>query len=187
MGQLIIFYGLAALITLCSAMVVISRNPIVAAVYLVVDLFLLAGVFAIMGAHFVAAIQILVYAGAIVVLFIFVIMLLNLGPIEGKAIRMSVMDYAMAGLTVVAFMIVAGMLATGEPLGMQGLWTEAAIEAKGGNTRAVGLVLFTKYLWPFELASMLILLAIIASIVIAKKDKADPGVRNKRRLVNGNR
>ena len=121
MGQLLIFYGLAGLITLCSAAVVLSRNPVVAAVYLVLDLFLLAGVFAMMGAHFVAAIQVLVYAGAIVVLFMFVIMLLNLGPDTGLARHMSVVDWSMLGFTVVAFTAMAVYLAAGDPLNMTGV------------------------------------------------------------------
>src|SRR4051812_17487825 len=72
------FHALAGLITLCSLMVICSRNPVTSAVFLVLDLLCMAGLYAQMDAHFVAAIQVLVYAGAIVVLFVFVIMLLNL-------------------------------------------------------------------------------------------------------------
>lgn len=75
-------------------------------------------------------------------------------------------------LTTIGFFAVAVMMIGREPNGMVGEMTPEAISKAGGNTYAVGMVLFTKYLWPFELASMLILLAIVASIVIAKKDKA---------------
>lgn len=84
-----VFHIFAGLITLCSLMVVISPHPVKSAVFLVVDLFLLAGLYASMDSHFVAAIQVLVYAGAIVVLFLFVIMLLNLQADQLRGVRFS--------------------------------------------------------------------------------------------------
>jgi NADH-quinone oxidoreductase subunit J len=170
MTQQIIFYAFALLITLCSVMVIASRNPISSAIFLVGDLFLLAGLYALMEAHFIAAIQVLVYAGAIVVLFIFVIMLLNLGPNRSFSIRISPPEVGMMLLTIIGFFIIAVMMVGREPAGMIGDMTAESIEKAGGNTYVLGMLLFTKYLWPFELASILILLAIVASIVIAKKD-----------------
>lgn len=179
MSQLILFYTFAFFITLCSVMVVLSRNPVSSAMFLVGDLFLLAGLYAMLDAHFMAAIQVLVYAGAIVVLFIFVIMLLNLGPNDaGRHLRISAPEVGMLVITTIGFFVIAIMMIGREPAGMVGDMPTEAIVKAGGNTYAVGMVLFTKYLWPFELASMLILLAIVASIVIAKKDKVEkkPGV-----------
>ncbi len=167
----LIFYILAALITLCSVMVITSRNPVSAAIFLVGDLFLLAALYASMDAHFVAAIQVLVYAGAIVVLFIFVIMLLNLAPETRRHFTVAAPEVGAIMLTVLGFIVIGFMLALEEPSGITGDATNEAIAAAGGNTMAVAMALFTKYLWPFELASFLILLAMIASIVIAKKDK----------------
>jgi NADH-quinone oxidoreductase subunit J len=184
MTQLYLFYVFAALVTFCSVMVVGSRNPVTSAVFLVFDLFLLAGIYAMMEAHFVAAIQVLVYAGAIVVLFVFVIMLLNLGDeIKGK-LRISVPDIVMMGITGLSFVIIAFLVARAPSLATVGEMTPEAISAAGGNTYVVGMVLFTKYLWPFELASILILLAMVASIVIAKKEKAAAPAR--RRTSNAN-
>ena len=173
MGQMLIFYAFAFLIALCSVMVVASRNPVASAMFLVADLFLLAGIYASIDAHFVAAIQVLVYAGAIVVLFMFVIMLLNLSPDSRDQLKIPAPEFFVLILTVVGFLVMGGLLATSQPGATMGQMTPEVIAQTGGNTVSVGMVLFTKYLWPFELASILILLAIIASVVIAKKDKSD--------------
>lgn len=190
MTELLVFHALAGLITLCSIMVVASRNPVTSAVFLVVDLFCVAGLYAQMDAHFVAAIQVLVYAGAIVVLFMFVIMLLNLEPETMQGFRVSAPEVGILLVTIIGFTGVAVTMVLGEPSGANGGMTPAAIETAGGNTFAVGMVLFTRYLWPFELASILILLAIVASVVIAKKDKPaakDGAVAGKRSVANGAR
>jgi NADH-quinone oxidoreductase subunit J len=168
---MLVFYSFAALIALCSIMVVASRNPVASAMFLVADLFLLAGIYASMNAHFVAAIQVLVYAGAIVVLFMFVIMLLNLSPDAKSQLKIPAPEFFVLILTVLGFVVMGGLLATSQAEGIMGQMTSEAITQAGGNTFSVGMVLFTKYLWPFELASILILLAIVASVVIAKKDK----------------
>lgn len=172
---LTIFYAFAALIALSSVMVVASRNPVTSAIFLVLDLFLLAGVYAMMDAHFVAIIQVLIYAGAIVVLFMFVIMILNVSPDSRERFNIPASELGVLLLTVVGFIVVGILLARGEPGVASGPMTAEAIAQAGGNTYVVGMVLFTKYLWPFELASILILLAIIASVVIAKKDKPEKG------------
>jgi NADH-quinone oxidoreductase subunit J len=171
MSQQLIFYAFAGLIAFCSVMVISVRNPVTAAIYLVVDLFLMAGIYAILEAHFVAAIQILVYAGAITVLFLFVIMLIDLRDDELKRPRLSSLEYLTMFLTALGFAALGVMFASaGEPAVEAGSFTPDSIEAAGGNTYVVGMMLFTKYLWPFELASILILLAMVAAIVIAKKD-----------------
>lgn len=173
MPQLTLFYAFAALIALCSLMVVTSRNAVASAMFLVADLFALAGLYAMMEAHFIAAIQVLVYAGAIVVLFIFVIMLLNLAPETAKSkLRLPPLEAGVLLVTVIGFMAIGGLLFTGHPFGMTSEGAPDPLLSHGGNTYAVGMVLFTRYLWPFELASLMILLAIIASVLIAKKDNA---------------
>ncbi len=183
----LVFLVFAFLITVCSIAVVASRNPIASAMFLVGDLFLLAGLYATMEAHFVAAIQILVYAGAITVLFVFVIMLLNLGDEARRAIRIPAPEFAVLLLTVVGFVAIGILLARGQETGVTGELTSERIAAAGGNTYAVGMVLFTRYLWPFELASMLILLAVVASVVIAQKKKDGDEPKAKRRLAHGTR
>lgn len=167
-----VFHVLAGLITLCSLMVVLSRHPVKSAVFLVVDLFLLAGLYASMDSHFVAAIQVLVYAGAIVVLFLFVIMLLNLKEDHLKAIRFSAPEAGTLILSLIGFLVVGFNVFRASPTGLgDGGMTTQAIDVAGGNTYVVAMKLLTTYIWPFELASILILLSIIACILIAKKDK----------------
>lgn len=172
MGELVVFGALAGLMVLCSLMVVIARNPVASAIFLVGDLFSLACVYALLGAHFVAAIQILVYAGAIMVLFVFVIMLLNLQPEALRGATFAAGEIGVLFLTIVGFLVIGWKIANGYAGGVKGNMSLETIEQAGGNTYVVGMELFTKYLWPFELASILILLAIIASIVIAKKRPA---------------
>lgn len=167
----LIFHILAASITLASLLVVLSTNAVKSALFLVLDLFLLAALYASMDAHFVAAIQILVYAGAITVLFVFVIMLLNLKPEKHKTFAFSPVEGASIVLMAVGFLIAGALIFRGEipALGSSQL-TSVEIERLGGNTQVVAMRLMTKFIWPFEIASFLILLAIVASIVIAKKD-----------------
>ncbi|MCX6115933.1 MAG: NADH-quinone oxidoreductase subunit J [Proteobacteria bacterium] len=160
------------MITIVSLLVVVSQHPVKSAVFLVVDLFLLAGLYASMDSHFIAAIQILVYAGAIVVLFLFVIMLLNLKADSIKGLRFSAPEAAALLISFIGFLIMTFNVFRGQaPEGIKGGFSIEAIDANGGNTYMVAMRLLTTYIWPFELASMLILLAIVAAIVIAKKDK----------------
>jgi NADH-quinone oxidoreductase subunit J len=129
---------------------------------------------------------VLVYAGAIVVLFMFVIMLLNFKPNTKDQLKIPAPELGILVVTLITFFAVAVMLAGDEPGAGGGDMTSAAIEEAGGNTYVVGMVLFTRYLWPFELASVLILLAIIAAIVIAKKDKVE-GAEKRGKAVHGTR
>jgi NADH-quinone oxidoreductase subunit J len=167
-----IFHAFAGLITMVSLCVVLSQHPVKSAIFLVVDLFLLAGLYATLESHFVAAIQVLVYAGAIVVLFLFVIMLLNLKEDGIKGLRFSAPEAGTLIVTIIGFLIYTfatfrGMVA---PVKDGGFSPEVLTE-NGGNTFVVAMRLFSQYIWPFELASILILMAIVAAIVIAKKDK----------------
>ena len=164
----LVFYPLAVSIVITSIMVVSARSAIVSALFLVLDLFLLACVYASLNAHFVAAIQLLVYAGAILVLFLFVIMLLNVNPDKSKRrLRLPETFALLVALGVfglIGLHLLPEQLDSVAQVNMQGA-------TQTSNTTEVGLLLFTAYLWPFELASFLILLAMIASVVIAKKPR----------------
>jgi len=170
MGEITVFYLIATLVAICSLMVILGKNPVGSAVFLVMDLFLIACLYALMSAHFIAAIQVIVYAGAIMVLFVFVIMLLNMGNSETVGFaRLSVVEIGVLFLTVAGFLVVAFQLSSGLPVDVVAGTESQAVELALGNTRAIGLRLFGTYVWPFELASVLILLAIVASVVIASK------------------
>jgi NADH-quinone oxidoreductase subunit J len=173
MVEHIVFLGFAALMLFSALMVITRKNAVPAAVYLIVSMFCSAALYAQLGADFVAAIQILVYAGAIMVLFVFVIMLLNTESdiVQGFGLRGS--DFAILGLTVISFVIMSGILFFSGTKPTAQVASTANTQIQVSNTALVGERLFVEYVWAFELASILILMAIVASIVIAKKDK-DP-------------
>ena len=167
MNEMIVFGSLAGLITLCSILVVSLTNPVSAAVFLVIDLFLLGGVYALQGADFVAAIQIIIYTGAILVLFLFVIMILNLDPkrlLLAQKWRFGEKFILLAVIASFTFVIL-------KIFDFQKSNTTLASYSIGDNTQELALVLFRNYVWPFEMVSMLILVAIIGAISIARKNK----------------
>lgn len=168
MNDIVVFSVLSGLITLCSILVVCLKNPVSAAVFLIIDLFFLGAVYAFQGADFVAAIQIIVYTGAILVLFLFVIMILNLAPQElagprwGKIEKIS-LAIIVGGFVFIGFKFLGNLDSSGR----------IANHVLADNTQELALNLFKNYLWPFEIVSMLILLTIIGSIAIASRKKAD--------------
>jgi NADH-quinone oxidoreductase subunit J len=172
MSALIAFYILALGAVGTALGVVLVRNPITSALNLVLSLCFVAGLYALMEAHFVAAIQVTVYAGAIMVLFTFVIMLLDLavvpaqpGPPEGfgKAAVMSVLAIAFVALVAIA---THHDIAIPSSSGL----TPANVAQAGGNTRLVGELLFGPYLLPFEVAGVLLVVALVGTVVMAKRD-----------------
>ncbi|MBI2602054.1 MAG: NADH-quinone oxidoreductase subunit J [Deltaproteobacteria bacterium] len=165
MSDQLVFWGLAGFITLSSVAVVTVRNPVTAAVALVINLFLLAGVYAFQGADFVAAIQIIVYTGAIVVLFLFVIMILNLDPEHLRSPRPRIWEHLVLGVVIAGFAYIGYRFLDSLDVG------KVASNRLPDNTYDVAMILFSNYLWPFEIVSILILLAIVGSVAIAKKPK----------------
>lgn len=163
MFQQFMFYVLATLAVVAGFNVIRGRNPISCAVALIVTLGSVAGLFVLLDAHFVATIQILVYAGAIMVLFIFVIMLLNLHPQElGEPQITAVKGVGVAlaasalGLLAWRFMPVKGVM--------------PPVPEQYGTIEQVGEYLFSSYLLPFEVVSILLTAAVVGAVVIAKRD-----------------
>ena len=159
------FYLFAALTLLCGLLVVanpFSRNPVTSAMFLVLTIVSMAGLFVLLHAFFLAAVQVLVYAGAVMVLFLFVIMLLDLKEETLRQFK--------------TFGIVAGLLSVGA-LGAiaiasilhSGFGTMNASPAEGA-TPALGRLLFTQHLLPFEIVSILLLVAMVGVILLSKKD-----------------
>ena len=143
-------------------MVIVHRNAVYSALFLIITLFALAGHFVLLNAPFIAAVHIIVYAGAIMVLFLFVLMLLDLKKDEGSLKSRRPMQFVgsfIAGILVIELgvMLKAGVNAM----------PDAAI-GQVGSTRAIGQLLFTQYLFPFEIASVLLLSAIIGAVILAK-------------------
>jgi NADH-quinone oxidoreductase subunit J len=166
MAVAIAFYTLAILAVALGVVVVTRRSPISSAIALVASFFCLAGMYALLDAHFVAIIQVLVYAGAIMVLFIFVIMLLNL-RFEGPEVIPHLAPRIIGGLGAV------GLVGTGLVVAASAL-TDQPLEARPpdfGTIAQVGQVMFGgTYLLPFEVASALLTVAMIGAVVLGKRD-----------------
>ena len=160
----ILFYVFAALTLGCGVMVIanpLSRNPVTSAMFLVLTIISMAGLFVLLHAFFLAAVQILVYAGAVIVLFLFVIMLLDL---KAEALRKIKIYGFIAGLLSVGTILVLFM----KSLGATSLETDLPPVVEGG-TNALGQLLFSKYVLPFEVVSILLLVAMIGVILLSKK------------------
>lgn len=162
----ILFY-IFALGGIASALLVVTRrNPIISVIYIIVNFFCLAGIYLTLHAQFIAVIQILVYAGAIMVLFVFVIMLLNLG--EERSLRDGLSWKKVAavsfGFGVMMELVYIFMIQNGTQT------IEMTRATDIGTVEAIGRVLFTRFLFPFEVTSLLLTAAIVGAIVIAKKN-----------------
>ncbi len=161
----ILFYVFAALTLLCGVLVIanpFSRNPVTSAMFLVLTIISMSGLFVLLHAFFLAAVQIIVYAGAVLVLFVFVIMLLDLKEEQRRKIKF--------------FGLVAGLVSVG---GIVGIFLKILCAAKPagdaagpaieGDTAALGKLLFTRYTLPFEIVSVLLLVAMVGVILLSKK------------------
>lgn len=158
----IIFFVFAVTAIGAAIAMIFQRNPVYSCLWLVTAFFALAGLYVLLGSPFIAAIQIIVYAGAIMVLFLFVIMLLNLASEEReRPKRPKFLPFAVA--LGVMLLLELGWLFKHAPA--------AALPPFGGETTVeeIGTKLFTDYLYPFELSSVLILAAIIGAVMLAKR------------------
>jgi NADH-quinone oxidoreductase subunit J len=161
----LILFGAFALLTLLSAgMVIFARSPINSAMALVSTFFFLAGLYVLLWAHTVAVMQVLVYAGAIMVLFLFVIMLLNLGesPTRGRP----TLARLAGGAATVGLLAVLAITLLKLPEGSSAMGPEA--QASFGTMATMGQVIFTQWLFPFEAVSLLLLVARVGAVVVAK-------------------
>ncbi len=163
MAQILFFY-FATIILASAALVVILRNPVYSALSIFIMFFHVAGIFVLLNAEFIAAVQMLVYAGAILVLYLFVVMLLNLRR-EERYHRQYVLGGLLGAVILTELLLVMFQSTFSPPTGP---YTPAVLQAVG-NTEAVGKALFTTYLLPFEVASLVLLAAMIGSIVLAKR------------------
>jgi NADH-quinone oxidoreductase subunit J len=167
MIQAIFFYVFAASAVVLALAVVSARNPVYSALALIGCLLSVASIFALQSAHLMALLQVLVYAGAIMVLILFVLMLLNLSPQELGERRVTVRRVTGAYLV--------GAVATIMMIRVtKHHWASSAdLDPSFGTVKEVGTVLYTKYLLPFEMVSLLLLAAIIGAVVLTRKEKGD--------------
>ncbi len=162
------FFFLFAIVAIASALeVVMQRSPLYSAVALIFTMAALAANFVLLKAQFLAAIQIIVYAGAIIVLFVFVIMLLNVRAEESRLDRFTALRWIAAPSAIVLF---AGAFAAIRFSNLDTL-APSPTAAAAGTTERIAEVMFTKYLLPFEAASVLIMMAIVGALVLAARAK----------------
>jgi NADH-quinone oxidoreductase subunit J len=162
---LIIFFVLAAMCVLGAVSLILQRHPIHSALSLIVVMVALAGLYLLMGAEFVAAVQIIVYGGAIMVLFVFVIMLLNAGA-EERTNLSKLAGWAGIPLAVALTGFLAAAVARSADISQSPLTTGAV-----APTKTLSMLLFQDFVYPFELTSFLILIAILGAIVLAQPEK----------------
>lgn len=143
-------------------MVIIHRNAVYSALFLIITLFALAGHFVLLNAPFIAAVHIIVYAGAIMVLFLFVLMLLDLKKEEGSRKSRRPMQFVGSFIAAILVVELGVMLRAGANA------MPDAASGPIGSTKAIGQLLFTQYLFPFEIASVLLLSAIIGAVILSK-------------------
>jgi len=164
----VLFVAFAAILVVSSLLVILHRNPLTSALFLVLAFCSLAAIYLLLHAEFIGLVQVVVYAGAIMVLFLFVIMYLNLGhDVESGAtlvLRRGLGWLLGAALVAEGVLLLRGRLALGPatPAALTG----AALDP--GNTQQVGLLLYSRYLFPFEITSIILLVAMIGAIVIAR-------------------
>jgi NADH-quinone oxidoreductase subunit J len=172
--QAILFYIFAALAVASGVMVVASRNPVHSVLFLIVAFFNVAALFLLIGAEFLAMILVIVYVGAVAVLFLFVVMMLNIDFLQ---LRSGFVRYlpvgTLLGLILLAeLVLVIGSWAVGPSLPSQGPGL-----ATGGvaltNTRALGGILYTRYMFAFQAAGLILLVAMIGAIVLTLRHRAD--------------
>jgi NADH-quinone oxidoreductase subunit J len=167
--ETVLFVILAVFTVGTAALVIVQRNPVTSAIFLILTFFSLAGIYLLLNAEFIAAVQVIVYAGAIMVLFLFVIMLLNLEKEKRLVARHRLMKGVgiFLGLTLLfqVGVVFHRVLLEGTP----GKFPPEKVAALG-NTQVVAQLLFTDFLLPFEITSVLLLVAIIGAIVLAKRE-----------------
>jgi NADH-quinone oxidoreductase subunit J len=169
MGTAIAFYFIAACILGFAVLVITTQDTVHSVLFLVLDFLFVAALYVLLDAQFLAAIQILVYAGGIVVLYLFVVMLVNLKrPPEAHSDphRKTKLGFGLAAAVLAELGAVAVYSSSVPP---RPIIAAAAVPVTG-NTEIVGWMLYTRYLIPFEIASMLLLVAMIGAIVLAKRE-----------------
>jgi NADH-quinone oxidoreductase subunit J len=160
-----VLFGAFAFLTLLSAgLVLFAKSPISSAMALVSTFFFLAGIYVLLWAHTVAALQVLVYAGAIMVLFLFVIMLLNLGD-EAPSPRLT-FSRVLGGGAAIGLFVALGLAIARVPNRVANL--TPSDQADFGTLKTIGSAIFTTWLLPFEAVSLLLLVAMVGAVVVAK-------------------
>jgi len=180
----IVFYLLAAVCLLSASGVVVSNNPVHAGVFLILCFFNVAAVFVMLGAQFLAAVQVIVYTGAILVLVLFVLMLVDPDDLPEFHAARPVQRTVGLLLGAILLLEVGAAILNRTVIGQQGNATPAAVASLGGNTQALGNNLYTQYLLPFEVVSLVLLVGIIGAIVLALPERLGERITQRRGTIS---
>ena len=174
--ETIIFYFFAVVLVFAALRVITARNPVVAALHLVLAFFTAAAIWLLLRAEFLAIALVLVYVGAVMVLFLFVVMMLD---INLERLRIGFWSNLPLALTVGGLMVVEMIFVLGgRYFGLETLPAPADHGAAYSNTRELGRILYTDYAYPFELAAVVLLVAIIAAIALTMRKRKDTKYQN---------
>lgn len=176
MNEAFVFYVLAVVLVFAGTMVITVRNPVHAALFLVLAFFTSAGLWLLLEAEFLAITLVLVYVGAVMVLFLFVVMMLdiNLAPLREGFTRYLPVGFLVAAVVVVELALVVGS----KRFGLESMPAPVREGSDYSNTKALGSLLYTDYVYPFEVAAVILLVAIVAAIVLTMRRRE--GVRYQR-------
>jgi NADH-quinone oxidoreductase subunit J len=162
-----VFYFLSFLAVLSAIMVVVSKSPIHSVLYLIITFFTIAGHYVLLNAEFLFIVHIIVYAGAIMVLFLYVIMMLNLN-IETEPHKSTMLKFAATICAGLLLVVLVGSLK-----GTEALPVNAVADADLGSVKRLGKVMFDEFLLPFEITSVLLLAAMVGAVMLGKSEKAN--------------
>jgi len=179
------FYFFSAVLIFAAGMVITARNPVHAVLFLVLAFFTSAALWLLLEAEFLAIVLVLVYVGAVMVLFLFVVMMLdiNLAPLREGFAR-----YLPIGVLVLALVVLEMVLVVGPRLfGPEAVTAPARQAAEYSNTETLGELLYTVYVYPFEVASVILLVAIVAAIALTLRRRPDTRKQEVGRQVAVNR
>ena len=163
----ILFFVLAIVAAVSAVMMITRQNPVISAVFLILNFFALAGLYLLLNAQFIAVVQIIVYAGAIMVLFLFVLMLLKPGNESKILADKRALKYFAIFIAAVVFFQIAYLIFAGKPSTYLSPEVQKSIEP--GKIETIGKQLYTQYIIPFEVAGFLLLAATIGALILAKK------------------
>lgn len=167
----LVFYFFSAVLLFAAAMVITVRNPVKAALFLVLAFFSAAGLWMLLQAEFLAIVLVLVYVGAVMVLFLFVVMMLDINLAQLREGFAEYLPYG--GLVAVVLVIQMGIILSSGHFAPENMPEPAGFGSDYSNTRELGRLLYTFYVYPFEIAALILLVAIVAAITLTMRRRKD--------------
>jgi NADH-quinone oxidoreductase subunit J len=182
--DVIIFYMIATICVLCAGGVVVVNNPVHSAIFLVLCFFNVSGIFLMLGAEFLAVVQVIVYTGAILVLVLFVLMLVDPDDLPEFHTARPVQRYVGLLLGAILLLEIGIAIIDRSVKGVSGNATAENVALVGGNTQALGRTLYSTYVFPFEIASLVLTVGVIGAIVLAMPERLGTRIVQRRGTIS---